>query len=77
VKPPFEATRTLPEFNGIILAFVEEPSQIAKNGCRMELVWIQGAVENVLHSMDGIGNDDNFGNIFLIASLVNAASDSE
>jgi len=47
VKSPFEATRALPEFNGIILAFVEEPLQIAKNGRRMELVWIQRAVENV------------------------------
>jgi len=32
VKPPFEATRILPEFNGIILAFVEELLQFAKNG---------------------------------------------
>jgi len=38
---------------------------------------MQGAVENVLHSMDGVGNDEDFGNIFLIASLVNAASDSK
>jgi len=38
---------------------------------------MQGAVENVLRSMDGVGNDEDFGNIFLIASLVNAASDSK
>jgi len=73
VEPPFEVTGTLPEFNGIILAFVEELSQFAKNSHRMRLIWMQEAVENVLRSMDGVGNDKDFGNIFLIASLVNAA----
>ena len=38
---------------------------------------MRGAVENVLRSMDGVGNDKDFENIFLIAGLVNAASDSE
>jgi len=38
---------------------------------------MRGAVENILHSMDGIGNDDDFGNNFLVASLVNATSNSE
>jgi len=77
VEPPFEATGTFPEFNGIILTFVEEPTQFAKNGCGMRLIWMQGAVENVLCGMDGISNDDDFGNNFLVASLVNTASNSE
>jgi len=38
---------------------------------------MRGAVENVLRSMDGVSNDEDFGDIFLVTSLVNAASDSE
>ena len=77
VEPPFEATGTFPEFNGIILTFVEKPMQFTKNGHGIRLVWMQGAVENVLCGMDGISNDNDFGNNFLIASLVNAASNSK
>jgi len=70
-------TGTFPEFNGIILTFVEEPTQFTKNGCGMRLIWMRRAVENVLRGVDGIGNDNDFGNNFLVASLVNAASNSE
>ena len=77
MEPPFEATRTLPEFNRIILAFVEEPLQFTKNGHEIQLIWMRRAVKNVLYSMNGVGNDEDFGNIFLVASLVNAASNSE
>jgi len=27
--------------------------------------------------MDGVGNNDNFGNTFLVADLINAASDGK
>ena len=77
VEPPFEATGTFPEFNGIILAFVEEPSQFIKNGHGMQLIWMRGAVKNVLCSIDGVSNDKDFGNIFLVASLFNVASNSK
>jgi len=77
VEPLFEATRTFPEFNGIILTFVEELTQFAKNGHEMRLIWMRGAVEYVLCGMDGIGNDNDFENNFLVASLVNAASNSK
>jgi len=38
VEPSFEVTGTFPEFNGIILTFVEELMQFAKNGCGMRLI---------------------------------------
>ena len=77
MEPPFEVTGTLPEFDGIILAFVEEPLQFTKNGCGIQLIWMQRAVKNVLHSMNGVGNDKDFGNIFLVTSLVNTTSNSK
>ena len=77
MEHPFEVTGTLPEFNGIILAFVEELLQFTKNGHGMQLITMQGAIENVLRSMDGVSNDEDFGNIFLVASLVNATSNSK
>jgi len=51
--------------------------QFAENGHGMRLIWMQGVVENDLHDMDGISNDNDFGNTFLVASLVNAASNSK
>jgi len=40
VKPPFEMTRILPELYRIILIGIEEMTQLAKNGCGMELEWM-------------------------------------
>ena len=51
--------------------------QFAENGHGMRLIWMQGVVENDLHGMDGISNDNDFRNTFLVASLVNAASNSK
>jgi len=77
VESPFEATGIFPEFNGIVMAFVKELSQFTENGHGVRLIWMQRAVENILHSMDGVGNDEYFGNIFLVACLVNARSNSK
>jgi len=60
MKPPFETTRTFPEFNGIFLISFEETMQLAKNGCGMRLVWMRFAVKNFLCSMDGISDNDDF-----------------
>jgi len=59
------------------LTFVEELMQFTENGHGMRLIWMQGVVENDLHGMDGISNDNDFRNTFLVASLVNAASNSK
>jgi len=60
VKPPFETTRTLPEFYRVFLFGIEEMMQLAENGCGVGLIWVQFAIENFLCSMDGIGDNDDF-----------------
>ena len=43
----------------------------------MGLKWMQRAIEYELCSVNGVSNDDYFGNIFLVASLVDSASYSK
>ena len=60
VKPPFEMTRTLPEFYRVLLFGIEETIQLVKNGYGVGLIWVQFAIKNFLHSMDGIGDNNDF-----------------
>jgi len=60
VKPPFEMTRTLPEFYRVFLFGIEEMMQPAENGYGMGLIWVQFDIKNFLHGMDGIGDNDDF-----------------
>ena len=60
MKPPFEMTRVFPEFDGIFLISFEETIQLAKNGYGVGLIWVQFAIKNFLHSMDGIGDNNDF-----------------
>jgi len=60
VKPPFEMTRTFPELYKVFLVDIEELTQLVKNGHDVSLVWMQIAIENLLCSMDGISDDNDF-----------------
>ena len=77
VKPPFEITRTLPEFYRIFLFGIEEVTQLAKNSCDVGLIWMWFAIENFLHSIDRISNNNDFWHVFFNAGLVDATSNSE
>ena len=43
----------------------------------MNLVWMGFTIENFLHYMDGIGDNDDFEHILFVACLVDTASNSE
>ena len=43
----------------------------------MDLVWMGLSIEYLLSCMNGVGDDDDFGDVFLVAGLINAASDSK
>jgi len=60
VKSLFEMTRTLSEFYRVFLFGIEEATQLTRNGCGVGLIWVQFAIKNFLHSMDGISNNDDF-----------------
>ena len=43
----------------------------------MDLIWIGLSIEYLLSCMNRVGDDNDFGDVFLVASLINATSDSK
>ena len=72
-----EMTGTLPKFDRVVLVFGKEPTQFLENGCCVELIWMGFTVKDFLCSMNGLGNNDNFGYVIFAACLVDTASDGK
>jgi len=70
-------TGTLPKFDGVVLVFGEEPTQFLEDGCCVELIWMGFTVKDFLCSVNGIGNNDDFGYVIFAAYLVDTASDGK
>jgi len=77
VESPFESTRTFPELNRIGVVSNEEIPQIVKNCSGMNLEWMRSSIEDFLGHMNGVRNDNNFGDIIQSTCLVNATPYSE
>jgi len=63
VESPFEFTRTFPKFNRTRVVSNEEIPQIAENCGRVNLEWMRSSIKNFLGHMNGVCNDNNFGDI--------------
>ena len=72
VESPPEMAQTLPEFDGVGGIWGEEVMQFAKNQSRMLLEWMRTAVKIFPRSMDGVSYDNDFGDGFVGAGLINA-----
>ena len=77
MKPPFKAAWTFPKFNGVVVVRVEEVLQLAENCCSMGLEGMRFAVKYFLCSMNGVRYDDDLGDVFFGAGLVDTISDGE
>jgi len=75
VKVPVKLAGTLPEFNRIALIFGENLMEIAKDGHSLTLVRVRRCVEYFISCMDGISNNNNFGNILLGTCLIDTTPD--
>ena len=75
MKRLIKSTRTLPEFDQVILISNEEFTKFVKDGHYMDLVEMQWQIKDFLGPMNGISNDDNFGNVFSIWGLVYTTPD--
>jgi len=60
---PLEFTWTFPKFNGIGFVRVEEFPQFVQDGNSVNLKGVDITIEDFLGCMDGVGYDDNFGDI--------------
>jgi len=74
VKSPLELARAFPESNRISLSYSKKLPKFAKDGCHVDLIWMGFIVEYIFSCMDGVGDDDNFGNVFFAVCLTNTAS---
>ena len=74
MKSPLELARAFPKFNRISLACSKKLPKFAKDGCRIDLIWIGFIIKYLFSHMDGVGDDDDFGNVFFAACLTNTAS---
>ena len=63
-------TRALPKFNGVIMMLKEELMKFSENGDWMDLKRMWWRIEDLLGYMNGISDDNNFGNAILIWGLV-------
>ena len=77
MKPPFDSTWALPEFNGVSIVRVEELSQFTKNYRSVNLERMRFAIEDFLCHMDRVCYDDYFGGVFNGTCLIDTISDSE
>ena len=77
MKPPFKAAWTFPKFNGVVVVRVEEVPQLTENCCSMGLEEMRFAVEYFLCSMNGVHYDNDLGDVFFGADLVDTTSDGE
>jgi len=72
VESPFESTRIFPELNRIGVVSNEEIPQIVENCSRMNLEWMRSSIENFLGHMNGVRNNNDFGDIIQRTCLVDA-----
>jgi len=77
MKPPFDSTWALPEFNGFGIVRVEELSQFTKNCRSVNLERIGFAIEDFLWCMDRVRYNDYFGDVFNGTCLIDTTSDSK
>ena len=63
VESLFESARTFPELNRIGVVSNEETLQIVENCSRVNLEWMRSSIEDFLGHMNGVHNDDDFGDI--------------
>ena len=48
-----------------------------KDGCHIDLIWMEFIVEYLFCCMDGVGDNDDFGNVFLAICLVDTTSNGK
>jgi len=74
VKSPPELARAFPEFDRVSLACSKKLLKFAKDGYHIDLIQMGFIVEYLFSHMDGVSDDDDFGNVFFATCLTNTTS---
>ena len=70
MKSPLESARAFPKFNRISLVYSKKLLKFAKDGCCMDLIQMGFIIKYLFSHMDGVGDDDDFGNVIFAACLM-------
>ena len=63
VESQFKSARTFPELNRVGVISNEEILQIVENCSRVNLEWMRSSIENFLGHVNGVCNNNDFGDI--------------
>ena len=77
MKSPLESARAFPKFDRIFLACSKKLLKFAKDGCYIDLIQIGFIIKYLFSHMDGVGDNNDFGNVFFAACLTNTTSHSK
>ena len=67
MKSPLESARAFPKFDRISLACSKKLPKFTKDGCHIDLIQMGFIIEYLFSCMDGVGNDNDFGNFIFAA----------
>ena len=68
---------SIPKFDGIFLTYSEKLPKFTKDGCHVDLIWMGFIIEYLFCCMDGVSDNNDFGNVFLAICLVDTAFNSK
>ena len=74
VKSPLESARAFPKFERISLVYSKKLLKFTKDGCHIDLIWIGFIIRYLFSHIDGVSDNNDFGNVFFAACLTNAVS---
>jgi len=77
MKPLFDSTWALPEFDGVSVVRVKELLQFTKNCRSVNLERMKFVIEDFLYCMYRVHYDDYFGDVFNGTCLIDTTSDGE
>ena len=77
MKSPLELARAFPKFNRISLAYSKKLPKFAKDGCCIDLIQMGFIIKYLFSCIDGVGDNNDFGNVFFAACLTNTTSHSK
>ena len=77
VEMPITMTWAFPKFNMILWMTREESLEIFQDGCQIFLEGIRRQVKNYFHCMDWVCDNNDFGDVADVGSLVDATSNYE
>jgi len=77
VESLLETAWAFPKFNGVFLASSKEMPKFVKNCSQIDLIWIRFVIKDFPSCVNGVSDNNDFGNVLNAICLVNTAFNGE